>query len=422
MTSTQNWKPRFFIIWTGQALSLIGSALTQFVLIWWITETTNSPTALAIAGMMALLPSAIFSPFGGAIADRFSRRVIMILADAITAICMMILIVLFATETVELWHAYLLMFIRATMQSFQQPAAAASTANLVPENWLTRVAGMNQSLQGVMTIAAAPLGAVALAFLPIQGALMIDVVTALLGIVPLFFYAIPQPRDPELTSGVTMKGIWEDIRIGADYVWRRPGLMWLYGITGLVVLTIMPTFSLTPLLVKQHFNGGVNEVALMEGFAGLGIIAGGVFITLWNPFKRRVITMLVSFAISCITVAFTAWAPGDMLWLAVLWWTVSGVTFSTGNAPFTAMLQSIVPNQLQGRALALLNMVMGLAGPIGLALAAPLGEALTVQGVFIIGGVLSTLVCLVGLMSAALRNIEAQEHAEAVYPALEELA
>jgi DHA3 family macrolide efflux protein-like MFS transporter len=69
-----SWKPRFFTIWTGQAISLVGSSLTQFVLVWWITQETGSASALAIAGMMAMLPAALFSPLSGAIADRFSRR------------------------------------------------------------------------------------------------------------------------------------------------------------------------------------------------------------------------------------------------------------------------------------------------------------------------------------------------------------
>ena len=401
-----NWKPRFFIIWTGQALSLIGSALTQFVLIWWIVQTTNSPSALAIAGMMALLPSALFSPIGGAIADRFNRRAVMIIADAITAVCMLVLVFLFATDQVQLWQVYLLMFIRATMQAFQQPASAASAANLVPEDWLNRVAGMNQSLLGVMTIAAAPLGALALAFLPIQGALMIDVVTAVLGITPLFFYAIPQPRASEHDNDFNLLTLWNDIRAGSKYVWQRPGLMWLYAIVGLVVLTIMPTFTLTPLLVRQHFNGGLNEVAFMEAFAGLGIIFGGIFISIWPLFKQRVVTLLVSFAVSCITVSFTALAPGNMLWLATIWWTLSGFTFSTGNAPFVALLQSVVPNELQGRTFALLNMVVGFAGPLGLVIAALLGEVVGVRGVFITGGILSTLVCMIGLSSKTLRNVE----------------
>ena len=149
ITAQDPWKPRFFTIWGGQAISLVGSSLTQFVLVWWITLETGSANALAFAGVMAVLPSALFSPLGGAIADRFSRRLVMILSDAITAVCMLILVILFATESIELWQIYTLMFIRATMQAFQQPAAAASTINLVPRNRLERVAGMNQSLQGV---------------------------------------------------------------------------------------------------------------------------------------------------------------------------------------------------------------------------------------------------------------------------------
>jgi MFS transporter, DHA3 family, macrolide efflux protein len=272
---------------------------------------------------------------------------------------------------------------------------------LVPRDWLPRVAGMNQSLQGIMTIAAAPLGALALAFLPLQGALLIDVATAALGIVPLFFYAIPQiARNGPPTS------VWTDFAAGVRFVSSRRGLWMLYGLLGLVVLVIMPTFSLTPLLVTQHFKGGINQVALMEGFAGAGVIAGGALITVWAGFKRRIVTVLVSFVVSCGTVALTALAPGDALWLAVAWWTISGLTFSTGNAPMLAIIQTVVPNQMQGRALSLMTTVMGVAGPVGLAIAGPLGEIVGVRGLFIVGGALSAVICALGLLSRSLLRVE----------------
>jgi MFS transporter, DHA3 family, macrolide efflux protein len=399
-----NWKPRFFTIWTGQALSLIGSALTQFVLLWWITKTTESASALAIAGMMGLLPQAILGPLGGTLADRLPRRAIMIAADSISAISMIVLVWLFSSNQIQLWHIYTLMFVRSSMAAFQAPAAAASTSLLVPPDWLPRVAGMNQALQGIMTIAAAPLGAVALAVLPFSGALMIDVATAILGIVPLLFYAIPQPKRLE-----TKQSVWADFREGVAYVSSRRALWMLYALLGLVVLTVMPTFSLTPLLVKQHFGGGVNEVALMEGLAGIGMIVGGVLITVFPFFKKRIVTLLVSFVVSCGTVALTALAPGNALWLAAVWWALSGLTFSTGNAPMMAILQTTVPNQIQGRVLSLMTTVMGLAGPVGLAIAAPLGEAIGVRGVFIAGGILSALVCALGLLSKDLMQIENQK-------------
>ncbi len=399
---TGNWKPRFFSIWIGQALSLIGSALTQFVLLWWITKTTESSSALAIAGVMGLLPQALLGPLGGTLADRLDRRVIMITADSISALAMIVMVYLFSSNQIQLWHIYSLMFLRSSMQAFQSPAAAASTSLLVPADWLPRVAGMNQAMAGIMTIAAAPLGALALAFLPFQGALMIDVVTAVLGIVPLLIYTIPQTKrlETEKTS------VWTDFKEGVGYVTQRRGLLMLYGLLGLVVLTVMPTFALTPLLVKQHFGGGVNEVAIMEGLAGIGMIAGGVLITIVPLFKKRIVTLLVSFAISCGTVALTALAPSNGLWLATIWWTLSGMTFSTGNAPMMAIIQTSVPNQIQGRVLSLMTTVMGLAGPIGLAIAGSLGDAIGVRGVFIVGGTLSAIVCALGFFSSHLMGIE----------------
>ena len=407
MTTTQplieNWKPRFFAIWSGQALSLLGSALTQFVLVWWITQETGSPTALATAGIMAMLPSALFSPLGGVIADRLSRRMVMIITDVITAVCMLILVGLFATDSIQLWHIYTLMFVRATMQAFQHPASAASTMNLVPNDWLDRAAGMNQTLQGMMTIAAAPLGALALAVLPTQGALMIDVATAVLGIVPLLIFKIPQPKVPQ---GTEAKTVLQDLRAGVHTIRSNPGLVTLYAITGLVVFTIMPTFALTPLLVMEHFGGGVTQVAIMEGLAGIGMLLGGVFIGLWKLKSRRALIVMISFGISCGTVALTALASAPLFWLAIFWWWLSGFTFSTGNAPMMVLLQTVIPNEMQGRAFSLLNMIFGLAGPLGLLIAGPMGEKFGIQAVFIVGGTLSAVICFGSLLLRPLWNLE----------------
>jgi DHA3 family macrolide efflux protein-like MFS transporter len=315
---------------------------------------------------------------------------------------MLVLVWLFQSGQIELWHLYTMMFIRSSMQAFQIPAAAASTAMLVPGEWLGRVAGFNQVLQGVMAIAAAPLGALLLAFLPFQGALMVDVATALLGIVPLLIYAIPQTKRTDAHES----GLWADFIGGAQVVSGNRGLLLLYGLVGLVVLTIMPTFTLTPLLVKGHFAGGVTEVAIMEGLGGIGMIAGGVLVAIVPLFKRKIVTILVSFAVSCGAVAMTALTPGNMLWLAALWWGLSGVSYSTGNAPLMALIQTQVPNQLQGRVIALLNTVMGLAAPIGLALAGPLGELIGVRGIFIVGGFASAAICLIGFAAPSLMHIE----------------
>ena len=156
-SSEMRWKLRFWSVFVGQSLSLLGSALTQFVLLWWVTDTTGSMSALGTAGMAALLPQAILGPLGGVYADRHNRQLILILTDMVSAGCMIVLIALFQTGCVELWHLYVMMAIRSAMQAFQVPAAAASTAMLVPHYFISTAAGLAQSMQGVIKIGAAPL-------------------------------------------------------------------------------------------------------------------------------------------------------------------------------------------------------------------------------------------------------------------------
>lgn len=395
------WRLRFWAIFGGQALSLVGSSLTQFVLLWWITDTTGSVAALSTAGLAALLPQAVLGPLGGTLADRYSRRRLMIAADALSALCMGALIALFLTERVALWHVYTLMAVRSALQAFQGPAAAASAVMLVPKHFILRAAGLNQALHSLTVVAAAPLGALAIGTLPIGWALSIDVLTALLGIVPLLCWRIPQPTRGE--AGRT--GLWSEFREGLHLVWDTPGLRRLFLLLGAVVLAIMPTFVLVPLLVKEHFAGGAAQVALMEGLAGAGMLLGGLLMAAMAP-RRLVRWTLVGFAVSCAALALTAMAPASLFGVAVAWWVMSGISFVLGDTPLMALLQTRIPEHLQGRVLALMSTLMALAAPVGLTLAAPLGEWIGVRGVFVVAGVLGTLASLAGFLSPALLALD----------------
>ena len=155
----QNWKVSFFTIWTGQAFSLLGSQLVQFALIWYLTLKTGTATILATVTMMAMLPGIFLSPFIGPLIDRWNRRRIMIVADTLIALATLVLAVLFAFDLVQIWHIYVIMFIRSIGESFHRPAMTASTSLMVPKEHLTRIQGVNQMLNGGLNIIAAPLGA-----------------------------------------------------------------------------------------------------------------------------------------------------------------------------------------------------------------------------------------------------------------------
>src|SRR6266498_618610 len=162
-SETGKWAGHFFTIWTGQALSLFGSALVQFALIWWLTQKSGSATVLAIG-------------------------------------------------VVQIWHVYAIMAVRALGGAFHFPAMSASTRMMVPEKQLTRIGGLNQALQGINSLAAPPLGALLLGFLQTQNILLIDVATAMLAIIPLLFIPIPQPKRHTVAQQGVKTSLMQDIR------------------------------------------------------------------------------------------------------------------------------------------------------------------------------------------------------------------
>ena len=186
------WKTRFFTIWSGQALSILGSQLVQFALIWHLTVQTGSATVLATASLVGMLPNVVLGPFIGTLVDRWNRRRIMLIADSIVALATLLLVTLFALDVVEVWHIFSVLFIRSLASTFHGNAMSASTSLMVPVEHLTRIQGLNQLLNGGLYVVAAPLGALLLGMLPMQGILSIDVITALFAILPLAFIHVPQ--------------------------------------------------------------------------------------------------------------------------------------------------------------------------------------------------------------------------------------
>src|ERR1043165_7449634 len=187
------WAPRFFTIWTGQAFSLFGSQLVQFSLVWWLTQKSGSGTILALATLVGMLPQILLGPVAGALVDRWNRRLVMIFADGFIALFTLLLAWLFTTGHIQIWQVYLIMALRALGSAFHFPAMSASTPLLVPEEQLTRISGLNQTLQGLMALVAPPVGALLFSVFPTQNVLLIDIGTAMLAITPLLFLSIPQP-------------------------------------------------------------------------------------------------------------------------------------------------------------------------------------------------------------------------------------
>jgi DHA3 family macrolide efflux protein-like MFS transporter len=402
-----NWRLNFFSMWTGQALSLFGSRVVQFSLIWYLTSETGSATVLATAAMVGLIPEIFLGPIAGAYVDRWNRRLILIASDASVALLSLLLAYLFWIGAVQIWHIYAIMFLRSLLGSFHWPAMQASTSLMVPDNFLIRVAGLNQTVYGALSIVAPPLGALLLVAIPIAGVMLVDVVTFLIAIVPLLFVYVPRPRrKPGQAPGQEKPSVWSDLVEGFRYVAGWRGLMVLIGAVVIIKIALTPATTLLPLLVSAHFSGGVGHFAAFETAIGLGILLGGLTLSLWGGFKRRIYTSLAGFAVLGLGMLALGLVPAGLFGLALASVFMVGFTIPLIDGPIMAIMQARISPEMQGRVFTLLGSLVALSSPLSLAIAGPVSDLAGLQIWFLLSGLICIAVGIALFFVPSVINIE----------------
>jgi len=402
-----NWKRPFFTIWVGQAFSIVGSILVQFALVWWLTRETGSATVLATATIFSMLPGIFIGPFSGALVDRWNRKTIMLVADSLIALVTAGLVLVFWLGQVQVWHVLVVMLIRALGGTFHFPAMQASTSLMVPEKHLSRVAGLNQALNGVLNIAAPPLGALLMSLLPIYQVLAIDILTAAVAVGTLALIHIPQPdRRPE--GALTPRALLSDVRDGFRYLAHWPGMLILLGLATLVNLLMNPAFSLMPLMVTRIFHGEAMHLGVMNSAEGLGVILGGLVLSVWGGFKRKVHTSMAGLIGMGLGVIVLGSAPAQMFGVALLGIGIAGFMNPITNGPLFALLQAKIAPEMQGRVFNLVGALASAASPLGLMIAAPVADHLGIRFWFWIAGASCLLMAGVALSIPAVVHLEDQ--------------
>ncbi|MFW9979301.1 MAG: MFS transporter [Candidatus Thorarchaeota archaeon] len=393
----------FLKIFVGQSFSLMGSALVQFSLVWWLTASTGSAIVLVIASLMAMLPQIILSPFIGPLIDRWNRKKVMMASDMITASAIIALAILWSQNATGLIHVYILMAIRSAMASFQWPALQASASLMVPKEHLSRVNGMYQALTGLSKIAAPPLGALLLAFIPIELVLLIDVATAAIAIIPLLSVQVPQHFNDKDGSN-QFSNLLSDVMTGVRFMKE-----WLAGryITAALMLTnfiLVPTFSLLPLLVLLHFNGTIIELAWVESLMGIGMVLGGISLGIWGGFRRRMLTTAIALVSAAVGIFVVGITPPSLLPLALCGIFIAGFMIPIASGSLMALVQAVVPSVLQGRVFTVLMSLGPAMAPVGLLSAGFIVEVLGIQSWFIVSSIVLILIAIVGALTPAILN------------------
>jgi DHA3 family macrolide efflux protein-like MFS transporter len=396
-------------MWFSQAASLIGTVVVEFALAWYLTRETGSATVLATAMMVALIPQIVLGPFIGPLVDRWNRKKIMIFADLSIAVVTLGLVILFLTGSIQIWHIYVAMALRAIGQSFHFPAFMASVATVVPTKHLSRAAGLNQMLQGIVSIAAPPLGAFLMEILPMQGVLAVDIATAVIAVAIIMPLTIPQP---ERTTLKEKSSVISDMIQGFRYLLGRRGLtmlMWLFTALGFFSA---PMISLFPILVNNNLGGEVMKLGYLNSAFGVGIIAAGFLLGIIGGFKKKIYTMLLGLLLIGITNIVFGFTSESLFYLILVAALGCGVGISLVDAPFLALMNTVVDKDMQGRVFSLINSISGATLPLGLAVTGPVADAIGIEWIYIICGGAFIVITILAVFSKSLMNLESPEQSE----------
>jgi MFS family permease len=362
----------FSIVWLGQLVSMTGSGMTRFALTIWVYQETGEATALAIVAIFSFAPAIFFSPIAGVIVDRVSRKRVMIASDLAAGLSTVALLVLFSTGHLEIWHLWATGFFASTFESFQFPAYSAAITTMVEKKHYTRANAMLGMVHSGSIVIAPILAGALLPFLGINGIMIIDIATFVFAIGALVFVLIPNP--PETAAGRASRGtLLQESVFGFRYIFSNRSLLGLL----LIFLVINLTFTLAMVLLAPMIldRTGNNEVILgtVMMMFGIGGVVGGVVITAWGGFKRRIHGVLLGIALGSLLGqvvigvgrSIPVWAVGAFLAMFFM---------PLINGSSQAIWQAKVAPDIQGKVFATRRLIAQISAPVAMILGGRLAD------------------------------------------------
>ncbi|WKZ41096.1 MAG: MFS transporter [Anaerolineales bacterium] len=357
----------FFIIWGGQLVSMLGSGLTNFALGVWLYDQTKQATPFAITVLLGSLPRILLLPFAGSLADRFNRRLIMILADTFTAVFTLIIFILLGAGNLQLWHIYIIAAMMSVFSAFQEPAYSASIAMIVPKEKLGSANGMVQMGQAITSVLIPVLAGALFVFIGFMGIIIIDFVTFFFAVGALLFVRIPQP---ERAAEHKDKNVWQDMAFGWNYLRERTGLFGLLLYYAMVNFLLNWSAVLLIPMVLSRFTADV--LGIIQTILGVGMLAGSIVMSAWGGAKRR-IPAAIGFIVLAVTGFIIAgMTPNPYLIGVGAFVLMFFVPLASGNSQ--VVFQTKVARDVQGRVFSVRSAISQSMMPLAFLTAGPLAD------------------------------------------------
>lgn len=373
----------FIIIWLGQLGSTVGSYMTEFALILWAWQTTGSATALALVAFFSRLLRIPLTLIAGLIVDRYNRKILMIISDAIAMACTGAITVLYFTDQLQIWHLYLTTAVHGGASQIQSLAYQTSLTLLVPSQDYLRANSMNSSVHYGSTILAPALAGVLVPWIGLSGILVIDWLTFGLAIATLLCIHIPQP---EQQNPVALNAPIRNLRFSLAQVWKQPSLRLL-----LVLTTVFWFFhdlggAIYDPMILARTNGSAQVLASTATAAGIGGVTGAIALSVWGGSQSRIRSLLISFIGAGVSKTIFGFGQNPVVWIPAQF--CSSLNFPLMDSSETAIWMEKIAPAMQGRIFAANAFVVQVTSAIAVLIAGPLAEGVF-QPLFLPEGPLS---------------------------------
>ena len=361
---------RFVFIWSGQFLSQVGTMMTSLALVFWAYDITGRATELALMGFFTLGPRVLFGPLAGALIDRWNRKTVLLLCDAVAGLVSALILGLLVTGNLQIWHLYMLTFFTGLFSAFQEPAFLASATMMVPSRHYGRTGGLNALLIRASPILAPAFTGVLLPAIGLRGILIVDIGTFLFAALTLLLVEIPEPKRTGAASVLSIRQLLRDVGDGFRYLMDERGLLLILLVLASANLFGSAFSALYRAMLLARTGGSEGAVITVQLLIGVGGTAGALFVSLFGSPKRKACAVLLGYAIGGLLRALF----GVNLALPLLATTGLLNTFFMGyaNGCSNALWQSKVRPAMQGRALATRLALAGAISPVTYLIAGPL--------------------------------------------------
>ncbi|MDR1531031.1 MAG: MFS transporter [Clostridiales bacterium] len=375
-----SWKRNAALFLGGQSLSMFGSMLVHYAITWHVTLKTQSGSVMTLFAIAGVLPMFFLSPFGGVWADRYNRKYLINISDAVIAAVTLVMALLFFAGFDNIGLLFICAVVRAAGQGVQTPAVNAIIPEIVPEEHLTKINGINSTVQSLCMFAAPMASGALLAFAPIEGILFIDAVTAAIGISLVFFFVRVPPRQRS-EAAASAVDYFRDIKEGLLYVAKYPFIRRFLLISALFCIMAAPMVMLTPIQVTRNFGTDIWMLTAIELAFSIGMMLGGVVIGFWGGFKNKAYTMtLANVVFGAVSIALGL--VGNF-WVYLACMLVCGFSMPMFNTPVTTIFQSKVDADYMGRVFSVMTMISSVMMPLGMVIFGPLGDIISIDYILI---------------------------------------